>query len=401
MPTLPVLRNKDARRLFLHRHGLSGRPSGSGKGDDLAGLIHQLGFVQVDSINTVARAHHMILHSRRQSYRQNHLDPVVTRDRAGFEHWTHDASIIAMPFFVHWRHKMERSAEKIRSQWKDWRRAGFEEKFDEVLRQISDHGPCCSADVGADEQRSSGGWWDWHPSKTALEYLWRKGDLSVCHRKGFRKYYDLTENVIPPEYLNARTSVEDTVDWACDAAMDRLGFATSTEIANFWDLTTKAEAKAWCADGVKSGALVECELEGYDRSRKATFIRPDTLAQLETVPEPTSQVRIMSPFDPALRDRHRAERLFGFDYRIEIFVPEAKRLYGYYVFPVMEGDRLIGRIDMKCDRKTEIMTVTDYWPEAKAKMTPARLKRLTTALERTARLAGSRDVAFGPDWLRA
>ena len=398
--TLPRLLNKDARRLFLDRHGLSGRPSGTGRGADLAQVIDDLGFVQVDSINTVARAHHMILHSRRQSYRQPHLDPIVTRDRAAFEHWTHDASIISMQFFPHWRHKMDRSAEKIRSQWKNWRRDGFEAKFDAVLSQIADHGPCCSADVGADEKRSSGGWWDWHPSKTALEYLWRKGDLSVCHRKGFRKYYDLTERVIPPEHLNARTELADTVDWACQSAMDRLGVATSTEIANFWDLITKAEAKTWCADRLKDGSLIECEVAAADGNIKASLIRPATLDTLQDLPAAPSQVRIMSPFDPALRDRQRAERLFGFDYRIEVFVPQAKRKYGYYVFPVMEGDRLIGRIDMKCDRKSEVMTIRAFWPEAKVKITPARLKRLTSALERTARLAKSKNIAFAKDWLR-
>ncbi|MCY4178838.1 MAG: winged helix DNA-binding domain-containing protein, partial [Litoreibacter sp.] len=133
-----------------------------------------------------------------------------------------------------------------------------------ISRENADQGACCSADVGADEKRSSGGWWDWHPSKTALEYLWRTGALSVCHRRGFRKYYDLTENVIPPEYLNARTYLEETVDWACNAALDRLGFATSGELANFWDLTTKEEAKTWCARGVADQSLIEIEVEGAD-----------------------------------------------------------------------------------------------------------------------------------------
>ncbi len=401
MPAIPVLPNKIARHLFLDRHGLSGRPSGSGKGPDLARLIDDLGFVQVDSINTVARAHHMILQARRQSYRQPFLDPVVTRDRMAFEHWTHDASIISMRFFPHWRHKMERSAVKTRANFKNWRRDGFEDKFDAVLRQIADHGPCCSADVGAGEKRGSGGWWDWHPSKTALEYLWRKGDLSVCHRKGFRKYYDLTENVIPPEYLNARTHIEDTVDWACASALDRLGFATATELANFWDLTTKTEAKAWCSAALKSGAIQEVNLEGHDHSLRPVFVRADTLQQLNQTPPPTSQIRVMSPFDPALRDRKRAEHLFGFHYRIEVFVPEAKRIYGYYVFPVMEGDQLIGRIDMKCDRASETMHIKAFWPEPGVRTIPARLKRLENALQRTARLAKSKHITFATDWLRA
>ncbi|MEM7470174.1 MAG: crosslink repair DNA glycosylase YcaQ family protein [Pseudomonadota bacterium] len=400
MTALPRLTNAQARNLFLHHHALATRPSGPGKGDDLAGLIHELGFVQLDSINTVARAHHMILHARRQSYRAPALDRVTSRHRQGFEHWTHDASIIAMPFFPHWRHKMAREAERIRTQWAAWRRDGFTEKTDEVLRQIADGGPCCSADVGADEARSSGGWWDWHPSKTALEYLWRTGELSVCHRKGFRKYYDLTENVIPPEFLNARTHLEETLDWACNAALDRLGFATTGEIADFWELVTKDEAKTWCAAQRATQKLIEIEIEGADKVWRKSLARPDIIAQGDSAPEPPRLIRILSPFDPALRDRKRAERLFGFHYRIEIFTPEAKRQYGYYVFPVMEGAKIIGRIDMKCDRKSETLNIRAFWPERGIKLGEGRVKRLTNALERTARLAGSKELNFASGWQR-
>ncbi|MCY4336456.1 MAG: winged helix DNA-binding domain-containing protein [Litoreibacter sp.] len=400
MTTLPRLTNAQARRLFLHHHLLATRPTGLGKGDDLAALIHNLGFVQLDSINTVARAHHMILHVRRQSYRAPALDRVTSQTRQGFEHWTHDASIISMPFFPHWRHKMAREEARIRKQWSAWRRDGFLEKTEEVLRQIADQGACCSADVGADEKRSSGGWWDWHPSKTALEYLWRTGALSVCHRRGFRKYYDLTENVIPPEYLNARTYLEETVDWACNAALDRLGFATSGELANFWDLTTKEEAKTWCARGVADQSLIEIEVEGADGRLRKHIARPDVFERATTAPEPPGMIRILSPFDPALRDRKRAELLFGFHYRIEIFTPEAKRQYGYYVFPVLEGAKLICRIDMKCDRKSEKLNVRAFWPERGVRMGPGRRKRLHAALERTARLAGSQNLSFAPDWQR-
>ena len=400
MPAPSILTNTQARSLFLDRHGLGARPSGTGKGGDLAQVIDDLGFVQLDSINTLARAHHMILHARRQSYRQPSLDPLLARDRAVFEHWTHDAAILPMRVFPHWRHMMARHAEKLRGQWKNWRRDGFEEKFDTVLRQIADHGPCCSADVGADEARSSGGWWDWHPSKTALEYLWRSGELAVCHRKGFRKYYDLTENVVPPEYLNARTNLEETLDWVHNAALDRLGVATASEIADFWALATKDEAKAWAQHALGRGEVIEVSVEGHDGKTRPALIRPETLETLPTVPEPPGMVRILSPFDPALRDRKRAERLFGFHYRIEIFVPAAKRQYGYYVFPVLEADRLIGRIDMACDSKTGLLTVRAFWPEAGVKPGSGRLSRLKTAIERSARLASAKDITYATDWLR-
>ncbi len=393
------LSNAQARAIFLDHHALGRRPSGSGTGADLAGLVHELGFVQLDSINTVARAHHMILHARRQSYRQGALDRVAFGARQGFEHWTHDASMIAMAFFPHWRHKMARSAAKLKGNFRNWRRDGFEQKFDTVLEQIARHGPCCSADVGADEARGSGGWWDWHPSKTALEYLWRSGALSVCHRQGFRKYYDLTDRVIPPDILARRTTLEETIDWACHAALDRLGFATSGEIAKFWELVTKPEAKEWCAKGLATGQLQEIEVEGADGRWRKSLAFTDIEARRSTAPPP-GMARILSPFDPALRDRIRAERLFGFHYRIEVFVPEAKRQYGYYVFPVLEGDRLMGRIDMKCDSASGVMAVRAFWPEPSIKMGKDRRARLNSALERTARLAGSTQITFAQNWLR-
>lgn len=398
MSAIPQIDNQTARAIFLDRHGLSEAPAGRGKGADLQGLIDALGFVQIDSINTVARAHHMILHARRPAYRPRNLDLLHDRDRGVFEHWTHDASMISMQHFPHWRLKFRRYDAELAGRWKKWRRDGFEDKLDDVLRRIADHGPCCSADVGEDEARSSGGWWDWHPSKTALEYLWRTGHLAVTRRQGFRKVYDLTENVIPPEHLNARPDEDATIDWACNAALDRLGFATSGELAAFWDLITPDEAKVWSAAALSRGDIVEADITQADGRLRKSLVRPELLSM--TPAEPTGRLRILSPFDPALRDRKRAERLFGFSYRIEIFVPEHKRRYGYYVFPILEGDRLVGRIDMKAERDRDRLHVKALWPERGVRFGAGRTARLRTALERTVRLADVPRVTFEPGWLR-
>ncbi|PVB63326.1 crosslink repair DNA glycosylase YcaQ family protein [Labrenzia sp. 011] len=398
--TFPRLANASARRLFLDKHGLGSAPKGSGKGDDLAAVIDRLGFVQVDSINTVARAHHMILAARRPAYKEKNLKHLLERDRHLFEHWTHDASVIPAAFFPHWRLRFARDKERLIGRWRIWRRNGFEEKFDEVLKQISTHGPVTSATVGEDEKRSSGGWWDWHPSKTALEFLWRTGELSVCGRDGFRKVYDLTERVIPPDHLATRFDTQETIDWAARSALDRLGFASSGEIAAFWDLITPQEAKLWCQNALETGSIVEIEIECVDGTPRKTFACPETLETLDALADPPARVRILSPFDPALRDRKRAERLFGFSYRIEIFVPEPKRKYGYYVFPVLERDRLIGRIDMKALRSEERLHIRAFWPEDGIRMTKGRLARLEAELGRTARFSGCTDISFEPGWLR-
>ena len=344
------LTNRAARRLFLDRHGLGRAPAG----EDLAGLIGRLGFVQVDSIATVERAHHMILASRRRSYRPRQLDTLLERRRALFEHWTHDASVIPMAFYPHWRLRFRRDADMLRARWRKWRRAGFEDRFDEVLERIRREGPVMAREFEGDRRRTEAGWWDWHPSKTALEYLWRTGALAIARREGFQKVFDLAERVVPEPVLNTVPGEEDTLDWACRGALDRLGFATPREIASFWDTASLAEARAWCA-AQDAGALVEVEVEGARPGRTRRLLaRPDICGQAERASEPPAVVRVLSPFDPLLRDRRRAEWLFGFRYRIEIFVPEAKREYGYYVFPLLEGDRLIGRIDMKADRRPAV-----------------------------------------------
>ena len=396
----PVLANRDARRLFLHKHGLAQTPSGPGKGADLLKVITDLGFVQVDSINTVARAHHMILFARRPAYRPRALAKLLEQDRSLFEHWTHDASVIPTEFHPHWRLRFERDAQKLRAQWRAWRRDGFEDQMQAVIDRIRTHGACSSADVGEGEKRSSGGWWDWHPSKTALEYLWRTGTLSVCHRSGFRKQYDLTENVLPGALAHPGHSTADTIDWACNAALDRLGFATSGELAAFWALITPAEAKTWAGTALQAGQIIEIDVQNHDGTQRRCFARPDVLQQAADAPAPTSRLRTLSPFDPALRDRKRAERLFGFHYRIEIFVPEAQRKYGYYVFPLLQGDRLVGRIDMKAHRDQDCLRVTAVWPEPGVKWGEGRSAKLRSDLTRMARLAQVSDVVFQDGWLR-
>ncbi len=387
---LPVLKNRHARAIFLDRYLLSAAPNGKSKRKDLLDLITRLGFVQVDSISTVERAHHMILRARKASYRPKHLAPLLEDEHSLFEHWTHDASVIPTAFFPYLKLRFSRDAETLRRQWRSWRRAGFEKKVDQLLERIDREGAKSSACVGEGEKRGSGGWWDWHPSKTALEYLWRTGELTVSRRESFKKFYDVTEKVLDESLISPEPEQQESIDWLCNAAIDRLGFASSTEIADFWGIVTKAEAKEWCGQA----GLIEIDVEGVDGTLRRAFARDGILE--EQAPKPTSRLRILSPFDPALRDRKRAERLFGFHYRIEIFVPEAKRKYGYYVFPMLEGDKLVGRIDMKALRANDILNVTGLWWERGVRATPARLDKLRAELDRMARFAGVSTVVIDP-----
>ena len=396
--SLALIRNEAARRLFLDRHALIEPPTGPAKGADLLALIRRLGFVQVDSVNTVERAHHMILWSRRQSYRPESLKRLLERDRTVFEHWTHDASIIPFEFYPYWQYRFRAHAERIRAGYSGWQGTQFQDKIDDVIAHIRDGGPVVSGEVGTDEARGKGGWWDWHPSKTALEFLWRTGVLAVCERRGFAKVYDLAERILPV-CDSAAPPDEEVIDWACRSAFDRLGFATSGEIAAFWALIRPEDAKDWCARALARSDIEEVMVEGADGRPRRCYGLPGLMDS--ATPEPGSRIRILSPFDPALRDRNRTERLFGFHYRIEIFVPEGQRRYGYYVFPVLEGDRLIGRVDLRCRRAEGRTVVAAFWPERGVRLAKGRIARLETEIRRLAAFAQSPEVVFEAGWLRA
>jgi uncharacterized protein YcaQ len=397
----PVIRNAEARRLFLAGQGLSRPPNAKLTDDGLRDLVDDLGFVQVDSINTVERAHHMILFSRNQTYKPARLTRLLERDAALFENWTHDAAIIPSCFYPFWKPRFARERAHLRDRWRKWRRDGFEEMLDEVLGRVRDHGPVMARHLGDGRKKEAAGWWDWHPSKTALEYRWRTGELAVARREGFQKVYDLAERVIPARHLEETPTDGAFVDWACRGALERLGTATSGELAAFWGGITPAEAAGWCRDNLGNG-VVEVAVEGTEGGKpRPAYAQRAQVESLSELPSPPGRIRVLSPFDPVLRDRARTERLFGFRYRIEVFVPAAKRQYGYYVFPLLEGERLIGRIDMTCERQAGRLRVKGLWLEPGIRFTRKRQDTLAAELERLRRFTGAERVARDDGYVRA
>ncbi len=387
--------NALARRLFLQSQGLADPPGRALGRKGLLDLIHGLGFVQVDSVQTVERAHNQILFSRNQTYRREDLPHLLEKDRSLFEHWTHDASVIPSAFFPYWKHRFRRREPVMIERWTRWQGEGFMSATEEVLARIRENGPLLSREMKETPQKSTG-WWDWHPSKTALEFLWHTGKLAIAGREGFQKIYDLTERVIPPEHHQAEVSEEAFIDWACKSALTRLGFATHGEIAAFFDIVTPDEAKAWVEKS--RDRLEEVRIGTVDGKMRPSLAHAGFSAHIADCPEPPARIRVLSPFDPLIRDRNRCERLFGFRYRIEIFVPEAKREYGYYVFPLLEGDRLIGRIDMKAERKGGTLDVKRLWLEPGIKPAAGRLEKLDAELNRLARFTGVESVRYLEGW---
>ncbi|MFN3935043.1 winged helix-turn-helix domain-containing protein [Parvibaculum sp.] len=392
--------NRDARRLFLDHHVLTGGSTSAYQAADTLALVRRLGFVQLDSVNTVERAHHMILFSRAPSYRREHLAALHHDEASLFERWTHDASLIPMEFYPHWRHRFRAAKARIEAnpRWQERSGPEGEKVLRDVRKRLRREGALMARDF---EDKGAGGWWGWGPSKTALEMLWRMGEVAIARRDGFEKVYDLAERVIPEEHRRARPSEAATKDWACRAALDRLGLATPQEIAAFWHLVSIADAKDWTAKALKRKEIVEVSVEGADGAWKAAFAPAGIEARIAAADEPPAEARFLSPFDPAIRDRKRAERLFGFDYRIEIFVPEKKRRYGYYVLPLLEGDRFTGRADVKAHRSEGRLEVKGLWLEPGVKLTKARERVIRSALETLGRFTGTPEIDAGAALRRA
>ncbi len=392
-----LISNTQARHLFLARQGLSEAPNMAMDKQGLLDLIEKIGFVQVDSIGTVERAHHQILFSRNQTYRKEHLRQLLEEDASLFEHWTHDASIIPGRFYPVWKHRFRRDGERMKARWSQFQTPEFPQALTETESRIRAQGALLTRDFKV-EGHVSGGWWNWHPNKSALEYLWRTGTLAIARRENFQKVYDLSERVIPRHFDSDHLGHHDFVDWCCREALHRLGFANTAEIAAFWGLVTLEEARIWVAQN--RSILQDVAIETVERGKpRPAFMLADQAAELDQQPVPPARIRVLSPFDPLLRDRARAGRLFGFSYRIEVFVPEEKRQFGYYVFPLLEGDRMIGRIDMKAERKQDRLAVRRLWLEPGVRPSSGRLQKLHAELQRLARFTGVLEVCYDDGWL--
>ena len=378
--------NRDARRLWLSAQGLAHTPTGQ---IDLDKIIKDLGFVQLDTIQVVARAHHHIIWSRNQNYREPMLERHMAERRI-FEHFTHDASIIPMDFYAFWRRQFRRLEQKIRDR--QWFSSMTNAKGREAIKtRIRNEGPLSTKAFDTKPKKPKE-MWSRPPHKLALDYMWFAGELSTSHRKNFAKFYDLTERVIPATQLKASKSEKAQLHWLCASAIDRLGFGTVGDIQRFWDAVDNAEAKEWVT--TQSNSLVNVEIEGADKVWRPAFAPKDIVERLKSVPSPTTRLRILNPFDPVIRDRTRLWRLFGFEYVVEMFVPAAKRRWGYYVYPLLEGDRFVGRIELKADRKAGELTVLNLWPESKVKWTTARAAKLQAELCRLGRFAGLDHVTW-------
>jgi len=334
-----------ARRIALAAQGFADpRPAGAPTGWAVRRLIERVGLLQIDSVNVLQRAHYLPLFSRAGPYDTALLDRSAHRaPRRLFEYWGHEASLLPVALQPVLRWRMDRAAHEA---WGGMRRIQRErpELVAQVLEEVRARGPvAASAVLEEDRPRRTGPWWDWSDVKRAFEWLFWSGQVTSARRRGFERLYDLPERVLPAEVIATPTpSVEDAQRELVRVAACSLGIAAERDLRDYFRLPLE-DARARVSELVESGELWPVEVQGWRM--------PGLLDPAARLPRRVAARALVGPFDSLVWERSRAERLFGFRYRIEIYVPAPQRVHGYYVLPFLLGDTLVARVDLKADRK--------------------------------------------------
>jgi uncharacterized protein len=337
---------KQARRLALAAQGFSGRqPPATIKSAQVNRLIERLGVLQIDSVNALVRSHYLPLFSRLGHYAPQLLDQAAWsqgRQRTLFEYWGHEASLLPLEMYplMGWRMQQARQGQGIYGQLA---RFGLEQQatIRQVLAAVETQGALGAGSLSTRQERA-GPWWDWSAEKMALEWLFAAGEVTVAGRRGFERLYDLPERVIPEEILQRSSLSEAEAQRGLLLhAATALGVATEKDLRDYFRLTP-AESRARLAELLEDGQLQLCNVQGW---RQPAYCLP-----APKVPRKVEASALLSPFDSLIWERSRTERLFDFRYRLEIYTPQHKRVYGYYVLPFLYHERIAARVDLRAER---------------------------------------------------
>jgi uncharacterized protein YcaQ len=344
------LSRKEARRLFLNQQGLL-RPASFGRGADaVVRAIEQIGWVQIDTLSVVERAHHHILASRIPGYRAEWLEDVqqAGESRQVFEYWSHAAAYLPFRDYRYYRYVMA-------SQLKRQRKVNAKQAA-EVRQRLLAEGPLQVRDFETPRNRKAQGWWDWSPAKVTLELMFYMGDLTVVGRKGFQKIYDLTEHALPAGQSLEPPDADEWAQFHTTMMIRGLGFATPQEIT-YMRTGTRKQLPAAVYNRIPLLAE-EMRAAGQLRAIDVAGTRYFGLPGDPEIPRPgRRRVTFLSPFDNLVINRKRLQSVFDFNYTLECYVPEAKRAFGYFALPILFGDALIGRMDCKAERKDRHLAV--------------------------------------------
>ncbi len=337
------------RKVALERQGLlRAKPFGLG----VAGVreaIRHLGYVQIDTISVVQRAHHHVLWSRVPNYRSAHLDDLVD-SKLIFEYWFHAAAYLPIEDYRFALPRMQ----AVQNGEKHWFKNTNKKLMREIYQRIESEGPLMARDF-SEAPANQSGWWEWKPAKQAIEQLFIQGELMVVGRSGFQKRYDITERALPDSVDTRCPSLQEQARHLLDVSFRAHGFAV---LKSFTYLrkgaALRAAVREQLNDAIVAGevvrAVLPCDSEVYCDA-----------SILDLRPRSNKRVSLLSPFDNSVIQRERCRMIYGFDYQIECYVPGPKRQYGYFCLPILFGDQLVGRVDCKADRKTAILNIQSLY----------------------------------------
>lgn len=350
----------EARRLVLGAQGFGGPRTGASAAK-IRRLADRIGAFQIDSVNVLVRAHLMPAFSRLGPYPLATLDSLAYERRALFEYWGHAACYLPISSYPSFRWRMEAG-----DRWGG--RSKLEKRFiEDVYEEVAAKGPLGAGAISLG-RKGSGNWWGWSDAKRAVEVLFRMGRVSVAQRNNFERLYDVTERVIPPAVLAAPApDADEGRKKLLVRAAEASGIGTASDIAGYFHVETwwdranagggrrKSELPRLVRELVEEGRLIETSVEGW---KETAYTAPRA-----RVPREIRARALVSPFDPVMWERKPVQRVFGFDYKIEIYVPQPKRVYGYYCLPFLLGDRFVARVDLKADRKASTLRVPGAFAE--------------------------------------
>jgi uncharacterized protein YcaQ len=347
-----TLSNAQARRIALAAQGFADpRPTGRVDRRHLRRVLDRIGLIQIDSVNVLARSQELTLFARLGPHPRTLIDE-ATRDGELFEYWVHEASLLPTDQYHLYRWRMDGPY-----RWPGFRRRiqRLGDYVEQVYQRVVDDGPLVAGDVRA-RVGKKGTWWDYDDGKAALEALFFLGRITARRRpQDFARVYNLRERMIPAEPLARPALAEHEARKELLVLAARYhGVGTLQDLADYHRLTPTL-CKQALAELVEEGRLLPVTVREWDR--------PGYLHLEARLRRRVSARALLSPFDPVVWNRHRALRMFGFHYRIEIYTPPAKRQYGYYVLPFLLGDELVGRVDLKADRANRALLVQTAWTE--------------------------------------
>ncbi|UCD17592.1 MAG: YcaQ family DNA glycosylase [Candidatus Zixiibacteriota bacterium] len=357
-----------ARRMALRAQLLNGRSRLPNGKEGIAQAIEMLGYIQIDTINVIQRAHHHTLWTRRPDYNAEMLHELQARDRRIFEYWGHALSYLPISDYRYYLPRM-RGFDDPAGKWFRSRYEKYGHLMKPCLKRIREEGPLGAKDFKSRPDASPGAWWDAKPEKVALELLFWRGDLMITERRRFERIYDLTERVLPRGINTCMPDNDELGRFWIHRALLSYGVALEKEIRSYIHGIDSEILTGSLRDTIETGAVMRVTVKGA--KDKCYYALSENIRAAAGFRRKTPRLFILSPFDNCIIQRDRIRRLFGFNYALECFVPPAKREYGYFVLPILWGEEFAGRFDPKADRKKKTLIIHHFYLESDFRTTDA------------------------------